>query len=81
VVNPHGRLWRARAAIADANTMMALDFEHNCASQMSLSQAVQFLEFRDEKLGRSLWLYSGNPIRELICHASTEVRRPFALRV
>lgn len=64
----------------DANTVMVLDFEDNRASQMSLSQAVQFLQLGDEKLGRPLWLYSGNRIKELICHASAEVRAAFAKR-
>ena len=64
----------------DASTMMALDFEDNRASQMSLSEAVQFLQLADAKLGRPLWVYSGNRIKELICHASTEVRQTFAKR-
>lgn len=68
------------AADPDANTMMALDFEDNRASQMSLTQAVQFLQLGDEKLGRPLWVYSGNRIKELICHASAEVRATFAKR-
>jgi hypothetical protein len=38
----------------DANTTMALHFEDNRASQMSLSQAVQFMQIGDETLaGRS----------------------------
>lgn len=68
------------AAKPDDATMMALDFEDNRASQMSLSQAVQFLQIADEKLGRKLWLYSGNRIKELIVNASAEVRETFACR-
>lgn len=68
------------AARPDAQTMMALDFEDNRASQMTLAQAVQFLQFGDEKLGRPLWVYSGNRIKELICSASAEVRTVFAKR-
>jgi lysozyme len=64
----------------DSQTLMALDFEDNRASQMSLSQAVQFLQLGDEKLGRPLPVYSGNRIKELICHASAEVRATFAKR-
>ncbi len=64
----------------DAQTMMALDFEDNRASQMTLSQAVQFLELGDERLGRPLWIYSGNRIKELIVNASAEVRAFFAKR-
>lgn len=68
------------AAQPDGYTLMALDFEDNRASQMSLAQAVQFLQLGDERLGRPLWLYSGNRIKELICDASAEVRATFAKR-
>lgn len=68
------------AAQPDASTMMALDFEDNRASQMTLAQAVQFLQLADEKLGRPLWVYSGNRIKELIVNASAEVRAVFAKR-
>jgi lysozyme len=68
------------AVAPDAQTMMALDFEDNRASQMSLAQAVQFLQLADEKLGRPLWVYSGNRIKELIVNASAEVRATFAKR-
>jgi lysozyme len=68
----------------DNQTIMALDFEDNRASQMTLAQAVQFLQLGDERLGRPLWLYSGNRIKTLITNASAEVRavlgkRPFWL--
>jgi hypothetical protein len=56
---------------------MVLDFEDNRASQMTLSQAVQFLQLGDEKLERPLWIYSGNRIKELISKA---VRSTFAKR-
>jgi len=68
------------AAQPDAQTMLALDFEDNRQSQMTLSEAVQFLQLADEKLGRLLWLYSGNRIKELIGNASAEVRATFAKR-
>jgi lysozyme len=64
----------------DAKTLMALDFEDNRASQMTLAQAVQFLQLADEKLGRPVWIYSGNRIKETICNASAEVRATFAKR-
>jgi GH25 family lysozyme M1 (1,4-beta-N-acetylmuramidase) len=66
----------------DSQTLMALDFEDNRASQMSLVQAMQFLQLGDEKLGRPLWIYSGNRIKELICQAgaSFEVREALARR-
>lgn len=68
------------AAQPDAQTLMALDFEDNRASQMTLAQAVQFLQLGDERLGRPLWVYSGNRIKELIVDASSEVRETFAKR-
>lgn len=61
----------------DAKTMMALDFEDNRASNMSLAQAVDFLMRGKEMLKRSLWIYSGNRIKELIVNASAEVRQVF----
>jgi lysozyme len=64
----------------DAQTMMALDFEDNRLSQMSLAQAVQFLQLADEKLGRPLWVYSGNRIKSLIVNQSAEIRQTFAKR-
>ena len=48
------------------STLMALDFEDNPHSQMSLGQARQFLQIADEKLGRKLVLYSGNRIKDLL---------------
>lgn len=68
------------AAMPDAQTLMALDFEDNRASNMSLSQAAQFLQLADEKLGRPLWVYSGNRIKEAIVDGSAEVRATFARR-
>jgi lysozyme len=68
------------AAHPDAQTLMALDFEDNRASQMTLAQAVQFLQLGDEKLGRPLWLYSGNRIKELIGNSSAEIRAVFSKR-
>lgn len=50
----------------DANTLMALDFEDNPHSQMTLFQAKQFLDLSDTKLGRKLVLYSGNRIKDLL---------------
>jgi lysozyme len=50
----------------DANTLMALDFEDNPHSQMSLAQARQFLQVADARLGRKLLLYSGNRAKDLL---------------
>ena len=50
----------------DQYTLMALDFEDNPHSQMSLDQARQFLELADAQLGRSLVIYSGNRVKDLL---------------
>lgn len=63
-----------RAAAPDENTLMALDFEDNSASEMSLAQAVDFLWALDQKLGRKAWIYSGNRIKETIVHADAATR-------
>lgn len=68
------------AAEPDSRTLMALDFEDNRASQMTLAQAVQFLQLSDERLGRPLWVYSGNRIKESIVNTSDELRETFAKR-
>jgi GH25 family lysozyme M1 (1,4-beta-N-acetylmuramidase) len=50
----------------DASTLMALDFEDNPASNMSIDQAIQFLKIADLKLGRKLVLYSGNRVKDIL---------------
>ena len=50
----------------DANTLMALDFEDNPTSNMSIGQCRQFLQIADEKLGRKLVLYSGNRVKDIL---------------
>lgn len=50
----------------DANTLMALDFEDNPNSEMSLNQAREFLHLADAKLGRPLKFYSGNRAKDLL---------------
>lgn len=50
----------------DPNTLMALDFEDNPHSQMSLQGCRDFLEQADAKFGRKLVLYSGNRIKDLL---------------
>jgi len=47
-------------------TLICLDFEDNPHSQMSLSQARQWLELMDEELGRKAVIYSGNRIKDLL---------------
>lgn len=50
----------------DDHTLMALDFEDNLKSQMTIEQAREFLELADIKLGRKLAIYSGNRLKELL---------------
>lgn len=50
----------------DQNTLMALDFEDNPHSQMSIDQARSFLTQGEAKLGRKLVLYSGNRVKDLL---------------
>lgn len=49
----------------DAQTLMALDFEDNPDSQMSIDQAEAFLMQGAEKLNRPLVFYSGNRVKDL----------------
>jgi lysozyme len=58
----------------DNQTLMALDFEDNPASEMSIAQCAEFLDLADQKLGRKLALYSGNRIRELLPNADSETQ-------
>lgn len=53
-----------------------LDFEDNKLSQMSLAQAVEFLDRVDQTVGRRCGIYSGNRIKQTVVHA-TEVQREF----
>lgn len=55
-----------RHAEPDVNTLMALDFEDNPHSQMTLVQARVFLDTAEQSLGRKLVLYSGNRIKDLL---------------
>jgi len=55
-------------ADADNQTLMALDFEANPTSQMSLAQASTFLHEADIRLGRKLVLYSGNRVKDILGH-------------
>lgn len=53
-----------------------LDLEDNRSSQMSLAQALEFMDRFDQATGRSCGLYSGNRIKELITGA-TQAQRDF----
>ncbi len=50
----------------DDKTLVALDYEPNRASEMSLSQCREFFEHMDTQLGRKTVLYSGNLIKETL---------------
>jgi GH25 family lysozyme M1 (1,4-beta-N-acetylmuramidase) len=53
-----------------------LDFEDNRASEMSLDQALEFMDRFDQATGRSCGMYAGNRIKETIVHA-TDAQRDF----
>jgi GH25 family lysozyme M1 (1,4-beta-N-acetylmuramidase) len=63
-----------KVATPDANTLMALDFEDNRAGNMTIAQALEFLKRGDDLLGRPLWIYSGNRMKDLIPAASDDQR-------
>ena len=54
------------AAQPDDRTLMVLDFEDNRPSNMSVSQAVEFLRVLEARLGRKGAIYSGNRLKESI---------------
>jgi lysozyme len=55
-----------KVAAPDDRTSLWLDFEDNKSSQMSASQAREFLDRVDQKTGRACGIYGGNRIREQI---------------
>lgn len=63
-----------KAAAPDAATFMALDFEDNRASEMTLAQAVEFLDRTEQAIARHCRMYSGNRLKELIVRATTAER-------
>lgn len=50
----------------DAQTLVALDFEEDQGDQMTLTQAREFLELIEQKLGRKAVLYSGSQIKDAL---------------
>jgi len=58
----------------DDQTLVALDFEDNTASEMSISQCAEFLDLADQKLGRKLVLYGGDRIRKQLPTADAETQ-------
>lgn len=59
-------------AAPEANTLVALDFEDNYKSQMSLEQAQNWLERCADALGRKPVLYSGNRAKDLLGDTENE---------
>lgn len=59
-----------QAADPDDDTLMALDYEDNSASEMSINEAADFLDLLGHRLGRQPIIYSGNRIREQLPKAS-----------
>lgn len=51
-------------AAPDEDTLVALDFERDSGSQMTLDIAREFLDLLHQKLGRRAVIYSGNLIKE-----------------
>lgn len=57
----------------DTQTLMALDFEDNPSSNMSLQQAKKFLQLAAEQIGRKCVLYSGNRVKDLLGSNLTDI--------
>lgn len=54
----------------DRDTLMALDYEDNSASEMSIDECADFLDLLGSRLNRKPIIYSGNRIREQLPKAS-----------
>ncbi len=63
----------------DAQTLLALDFEDNPSSNMSLPQAKEFLLEVESRVGRAPILYSGNRVKDLLGNTKDEVLSSFRL--
>lgn len=55
--------WFLKVAAPEPGDLIALDYEDNAASQMTVGQARQFLMLLTVKLGRMPVLYSGNTVK------------------
>lgn len=60
-------------------TLMAIDFEDNSKSEMTLNELIDFLTLGYAILKRRLWVYSGERIKSLIVHADPTTRNFLAL--
>jgi GH25 family lysozyme M1 (1,4-beta-N-acetylmuramidase) len=62
------------AAAPASDTALFLDFEDNLKSQMTLAQALEFLDRVDQAVGRRCGIYTGNRIKETILGATAAQR-------
>ena len=58
--------WFLKCSQPDDETLLALDYEPNPSSQMSIQQAVDFLHSIEDEMGRKAVLYSGSSLKENI---------------
>jgi GH25 family lysozyme M1 (1,4-beta-N-acetylmuramidase) len=65
-----------RVAQPDVTTGMHLDFEDNTKSEMTIAQAVEFLDRVEQVIGRYCRMYSGNRLKTTIVRA-TDAQREF----
>lgn len=65
-----------KVAQPGTTTALFLDFEDNSQSEMSLAQAIEFLDRVDNIVGRRCGIYSGNRLKQLIV-AATSAQRDF----
>jgi GH25 family lysozyme M1 (1,4-beta-N-acetylmuramidase) len=63
-----------QAAKPDGETLMALDFEDNSASEMSVDDCADFLDILGNRIKQRPVLYGGNRIREQLPKASAATR-------
>jgi lysozyme len=61
-------------AAPDDRTSLWLDFEDNAHSEMSMAQALEFMDRVDQAVGRSCGIYSGNRVKELIVGVNSDQR-------
>jgi lysozyme len=61
-------------AAPDERTGLWLDFEDNTASEMSMVQALEFLDRVDQAVGRRCGIYGGNRVKELVIGLTQDQR-------
>lgn len=58
--------WFVSKAAPEPDDLLALDYEDNAASQMSLEQAREFIRLVEQMTTRSCVLYSGNTVKDAL---------------